>query len=151
MYHHQRQFTPKIYYSDVKQQTWKALTAATLSPIMEFTVDDFPTPPLPITRIVNVLTFLEEHYVKVNKQIDKWYPKKKKRTIIEKEIDTALRRDLVKKNAQTSCFSFPSNSCNLLLVAAGNCWIPNHSRGNWDAILLNSYKQRSDKDFFFFF
>jgi hypothetical protein len=40
-----------------KSITWKALTVATLSPTMELTVDDFPTPPFPITRIVNVLTF----------------------------------------------------------------------------------------------
>jgi hypothetical protein len=38
-------------------ETWNALTLATLSPTMELTVDDFPTPPFPITRIVNVLTF----------------------------------------------------------------------------------------------
>jgi hypothetical protein len=40
---------------------------ATLSPTMELTVDDLPTPPFPITRIVNVLTFFTsqteaEHY-----------------------------------------------------------------------------------------
>jgi hypothetical protein len=40
-----------------KRDTWKALTLATLSPTMELTVDDLPTPPFPITRIVNVLTF----------------------------------------------------------------------------------------------
>ena len=40
-----------------RRKTWKALTVATLSPTMEFTVDDLPTPPFPITRIVNVLTF----------------------------------------------------------------------------------------------
>jgi hypothetical protein len=39
-----------------RSKTWKALTEATLSPTMELTVDDFPTPPFPITRIVNVLT-----------------------------------------------------------------------------------------------
>jgi len=39
-----------------RSKTWKALTVVTLSPTMELTVDDFPTPPFPITRIVNVLT-----------------------------------------------------------------------------------------------
>jgi hypothetical protein len=40
-----------------RNKTWKALTVATLSPTIELTVDDFPTPPFPITRIVSVLTF----------------------------------------------------------------------------------------------
>lgn len=41
----------------LRPSDWKALTLATLSPTMELTVDDLPTPPFPITRIVNVLTF----------------------------------------------------------------------------------------------
>jgi hypothetical protein len=40
-----------------RRETWKALTLATLSPTMVLTVDDLPTPPFPITRRVNVLTF----------------------------------------------------------------------------------------------
>ena len=43
-------------YRNIKR-TWKALTGTTLSPIIEFTMEDFPTPPFPITRMVNVVTF----------------------------------------------------------------------------------------------
>lgn len=46
----------KRHEKSIKLGTWKVLTAAAFSPITEFTVDDFPTPPFPITSTVNELT-----------------------------------------------------------------------------------------------
>lgn len=115
--------------------TWKGLTDTTLSPIMEFTVDDFPTPPFPITSIVNVLTFCR----KISKVNDSLEIVKNQCKGLNGKI--SLRYGFCDHNMWikmniTSCFSFPINSSNFACVAIAKLLIPTHSRITWDAMKL---------------
>lgn len=114
--------------------------------MMEFTVDDFPTPPFPITIIVKEFTF----YTKTNTRNSQSRKKKKKTSlqmqILAKKKDNSKTKLLSMKNCSrecnnlrgnkknTSCLSFPKSSNNLVCVAGANVLIPDHSRITWVAI-----------------
>lgn len=128
--------------------TWKALTATTRSPIIELRVEDFPTPPFPITRIVNVFTSYEKNYkqhysiwaqvtiVYIVKNDKITQPGNKK--LIHNELPISWIREGGGGGGRggdwTWFFNFPNKLTNFSWVAAGNCWNEVHSLSNCVAI-----------------
>lgn len=90
--------------------------------MMEFTVDDFPTPPFPITIIVKEFTF----YTKTNTR-NSQSRKKKKKTSLQMQILAKKKKD----NSKTKLLSMKncSRECNNL-------------RGNKKKYLLFKFSQK---------